>query len=1082
MTAIKAMGVTLCERIPLCICRLRGDPLLETFDGQWLMVIGQKKYTMVKHMNPDDDCSFNVEVKTEPSSANPDKTYPNFMDVEVYNLKIRISNSLVVTIGDQEITLPANNTHHPGLAIYKSDGYVVVETDCGLRVGFNGKSQETAATLTIPPRYAKHIVGMCGDCDGLQDDLTLKNGTDVSNHPDKYTLISNSYSVDESDSQFLPNGVKHVDAIELFNDINTKMIACCLWLCVFSVFMGLAPVNTLLEILNSNDLHYVLHATMRDGGMLELKKFIEEQYTVTAGHFNVNTYLKQVKTAIGDRISKRAKLLKKLRDVAAANYQRTSRRTTFKTCCRQRLRDLLWSDLLDRYVNYKGMCLHPPPWLQRETKPNYPGPALLDRFILTHRTDILIRQQYFADENGLQTAYPASRIRNEDCAYMEMRTRPWYVNAVTPPKDIVILVDTSTAMKTKKLDVAKDIAHLLVQTANPNDQLSVFGFSGASVAACGGPSSCYANKSVSPVAFPRRDLHRFISSLSAKGETRYKTGLSKALSMLANQDNSTRHKRRVVVLISGAEPEEDKIGIASFLDTRIQALGVSTKFITICIDCNTRLTKFMNMLISKGNQDVGLYIDVISRKIGEATLLTKTLYEQLRLFFVNLADESMNKAILTTQYYNYIGIGAMVTLSMPVFYRHKFIGVMAIDMAVSDFTTAVKSSVYTYFFLVSQTDGVTLYHPLLPQPTDMEDDPLIVRINFLERDADRKDIIASILRGENGTKKIVVTRIVTLGDSVGDTIEEIVINSTFMWQPIEHMAYSICVVVGERDNEDDTLYTQKNTFGFTYTYHNFISNQDVEKCSYWKRIAAKNKAVVKFPVTTCVDMLEKTIVKFPMTALIDISDKAVVKFPVTTCVDVLEKTIVKFPVTAVIDISDKAVVKFPVTTCVDVLEKTIVKFPVTAVIDISDKAVVKLAVTTCVDMLEKTIVKFPMTAVIDISDKAVVKFPVTAFIDTPAYMSERETSERIGWYADVIHGRRANDIFRVGLRRYTKLRSIRYDTIRYDTIRCCGRFMSRAKSLQNRARAIANDVGAMLYGNLVASYDIALCIDDIKPT
>lgn len=58
----------------------------------------------------------------------------------------------------------------------------------------------------------------------------------------------------------------------------------------------------------------------------------------------------------------------------------------------------------------------------------------------------------------------------------------------------------------------------------------------------------------------------------------------------------------------------------------------------------------------------------------------------------------------------------------------------------------VIGSVYTYFFLVSQTDGVTLYHPLLPQPTDMEDDPLIVRINFLERDADRKDIIASILR------------------------------------------------------------------------------------------------------------------------------------------------------------------------------------------------------------------------------------------------------------------------------------------------------------------------------------------------
>ena len=67
------------------------------------MVMGEKKYTMVKHMDPLDVCSFNVEVKTEPSSADPDKTYPNFMDVEVYNLKIRISNSLVVTVSRPDV-------------------------------------------------------------------------------------------------------------------------------------------------------------------------------------------------------------------------------------------------------------------------------------------------------------------------------------------------------------------------------------------------------------------------------------------------------------------------------------------------------------------------------------------------------------------------------------------------------------------------------------------------------------------------------------------------------------------------------------------------------------------------------------------------------------------------------------------------------------------------------------------------------------------------------------------------------------------------------------------------------------------
>ena len=49
-------------------------------------------------------------------------------------------------------------------------------------------------------------------------------------------------------------------------------------------------------------------------------------------------------------------------------------------------------------------------------------------------------------------------------------SRPWYANAGTQPKDIVILIDTSAAMK-GKLIYAKEIARLLLQTANRNDEV-----------------------------------------------------------------------------------------------------------------------------------------------------------------------------------------------------------------------------------------------------------------------------------------------------------------------------------------------------------------------------------------------------------------------------------------------------------------------------------------------------------------------------------------------------------------------------------------------------------------------------------
>ena len=48
----------------------------------------------------------------------------------------------------------------------------------------------------------------------------------------------------------------------------------------------------------------------------------------------------------------------------------------------------------------------------------------------------------------------------------------WYVQTATPPKDIVILIDTSAAMLWKdKLSLAKDVAILLVKTANPYDEV-----------------------------------------------------------------------------------------------------------------------------------------------------------------------------------------------------------------------------------------------------------------------------------------------------------------------------------------------------------------------------------------------------------------------------------------------------------------------------------------------------------------------------------------------------------------------------------------------------------------------------------
>ena len=88
----KHLTCTCMSPVDTCVCRLRGDPIVETYDGQWMALLGTKKYTFTKHMVENDRCSFNVEVKTgEVSATARGQTYPRYLDVMIHNLIVRMA-------------------------------------------------------------------------------------------------------------------------------------------------------------------------------------------------------------------------------------------------------------------------------------------------------------------------------------------------------------------------------------------------------------------------------------------------------------------------------------------------------------------------------------------------------------------------------------------------------------------------------------------------------------------------------------------------------------------------------------------------------------------------------------------------------------------------------------------------------------------------------------------------------------------------------------------------------------------------------------------------------------------------------
>lgn len=97
-------------------------------------------------------------------------------------------------------------------------------------------------------------------------------------------------------------------------------------------------------------------------------------------------------------------------------------------------------------------------------------------FVNNFEHDPSLSWQYFGSATGFLRQYPAIGWEMETVDLYDCRTRSWYIEAASSPKDVVILMDTSGSMTGMRREIARHVANNILDTLGNNDFVNIITF------------------------------------------------------------------------------------------------------------------------------------------------------------------------------------------------------------------------------------------------------------------------------------------------------------------------------------------------------------------------------------------------------------------------------------------------------------------------------------------------------------------------------------------------------------------------------------------------------------------------------
>uniref|UniRef100_U3JXW5 Zonadhesin n=1 Tax=Ficedula albicollis TaxID=59894 RepID=U3JXW5_FICAL len=174
-------------------CSASGDPHYNTFDHKVHNFMGNCTYTLSKVCTVSESLPyFDVSTTNEHRGANTKVSYVKSVHVEVYDNQISLLKNKKVNVNGYRMNLPV--FIEKKISIQSSGGYVLLETDFGLWVRYDGNHY---AEVSVPSNYSGLLCGLCGNYNGDPNDDNIKPNGDIASGS---TDLGESWQVPENNT------------------------------------------------------------------------------------------------------------------------------------------------------------------------------------------------------------------------------------------------------------------------------------------------------------------------------------------------------------------------------------------------------------------------------------------------------------------------------------------------------------------------------------------------------------------------------------------------------------------------------------------------------------------------------------------------------------------------------------------------------------------------------------------------------------------------------------------------------------------------------------------------------------------